>query len=92
MKTPDDHQADALENAKRTRATPEVERLLRENFSGIRTHPASPQYDRGYAFAFEFSEYERGVVMRMMEQGFTFEASFDAVDLIRRSPYGGREK
>lgn len=89
-KTPDEHQAEAVANAKRTRATPEVERLLKENFSGIRTHPASPKYDRGYTYAFEFSEREQDTVTRMMNDGFTFEAAFDAVDLIRRSPYGKR--
>lgn len=89
--TPEEHQAEAVANAKRTRATPEVERLLKENFSGIRTHPSSPQYDRGYTFAFEFTDFERAATERLMADGYTFEAAFDCIALIRNSPYGTQE-
>lgn len=61
------------------RNTPAVQQQLRQ-FMKLETGLGnSPEFQRGYTFAFEFTEERKAEVNHLMEVGMTFEEAFDAV-------------
>ena len=52
---------------------------LMKQFCKVESSIDKPAYDRGYEFAFRFSEAKQQKVLRLMDGGATFEEAFDAV-------------
>ena len=52
---------------------------LMKQFCKVESSIDKPAYDRGYEYAFRFSEEKQQKVMRLIDGGATFEEAFDAV-------------
>lgn len=68
--------ADDLKKMRKSRA---VEQQLRQ-FLKLETGLGnSPEFKRGYAFAYEFTVEQKRAVNELMESGLDFETAFDQV-------------
>lgn len=63
--------------AKKARAHPEVDGLLRQFLSVDGPKGNSKAYQRGHTFNFEFTQEQRDVVNKLMEYGMSFDEAFD---------------
>lgn len=63
--------------AREVRKSPMVEGLLRQFLRAESGQSQNPNFDRGYEFAFRWSEESKAKVNRLMELGMTFEEAFD---------------
>jgi hypothetical protein len=52
---------------------------LMKQFCKVESGINKPLYDRGYDFAFRFTDEQKQAVMRLMDAGAPFEEAFDAV-------------
>lgn len=48
-------------------------------FMGIQTRAKTPEYDRGWEFAFNWPDWAKKVVNELQMQGMSFEDAFDHV-------------
>lgn len=63
--------------AKKARAHPDTERLLRQFLSTDGPKGSSREFQRGYVFNFEWTQEQRDVVNKLMEYGMSFDEAFD---------------
>lgn len=65
--------------ARDERKQPGVERLLRQFLTVETGQGKSPEYRRGYEYNFEWTDAARAEVVRLMNDGLSFETAFEQV-------------
>ena len=78
VRSSDERQAQ-IDEGRKARKEPGVEKLLRQFLTLESGMAQSAAFDRGYAFAFEFSPAAKEEVNKLMSEGVPFEDAFDAV-------------
>lgn len=73
---------DPKDVAKKERASLAVERGLRQ-FLKLETGLGnSPAFQRGYVFAYEWAQWRKDAVNKLMTEGVAFEDAFDRISLL----------